>query len=73
MNRKDQRNYFAVFVDIWKLFKEFSVPDGRQEYWSQYKSRVNILDGKYGHSELFRNLVLAVTKELERIEKQTEI
>lgn len=70
MNQKEQRNYFILFVDIWKLFKEFSTPDGSQEYWSRYKAAVDQLDGKYECLALFRNLVLAVTKELERIEKQ---
>ncbi len=72
MNQKEQRKYFVVFVDVWKLFKEFSALDGSQAYWSRYKSRVDMLDGKYGKSELFRNLALAVTKELERIEKQNK-
>ena len=72
MNRIEQREYFALFVDIWKLFKEFSTPDGSQEYWNRYKSRVDMLDEKCRHSELFRSLVFVVTKELEKIEKQSE-
>lgn len=70
MNQKEQRKYFVVFVDVWKLFKEFSAPDGSKAYWSSYKAAVDQLDRKYERSELFRNLALAVTKELERIEKQ---
>lgn len=63
--------YNRMFVDIWELFKEYSQPDGSSQFWSNYKIAVDRLDRKYEHSELFRNLVLAVTKELERIERQS--
>lgn len=65
------KRYFQMFTDIWKLFKEYSQPDGSNQFWSSYKVAVDRLDKKYEHSELFRNLVLAVTKELERIERQS--
>lgn len=63
--------YNRMFVDIWELFKEYSQPDGSNQFWSSYKIAVDRLDRKYEHSELFRNLALAVTKELERIERQS--
>lgn len=59
--------YNRMFVDIWELFKEYSQPDGSSRFWNNYKVAVDRLDKKYEHSELFRNLVLAVTKELQRI------
>ena len=61
--------YFQMFTDSWKLFKEYSKPDGSRQFWSSYKAAVDELDKKYEHSELFRNLVLAVTKELQRIRR----
>ena len=64
------KRYFQMFTDIWKLFKEYSQPDGSNQFWSSYKTAVDQLDRKYERSELFRNLALAVTKELERIERQ---
>lgn len=63
--------YFQMFTDIWKIFKEYSQPDGSSQFWSNYKTAVDRLDRKYEHSDLFRNLALAVTKELERIERQS--
>lgn len=65
------KRYFQMFTDVWKLFKEYSQPDGNSQFWSSYKTAVDQLDRKYERSELFRNLALAVTKELERIEKQS--
>ena len=65
------KRYFQMFTDVWKLFKEYSQPDGSSQFWSSYKTAVDQLDRKYKRSELFRNLALAVTKELERIEKQS--
>ena len=64
------KRYFQMFTDVWKLFKEYSQPDGSNQFWNSYKTAVDQLDRKYERSELFRNLALAVTKELERIEKQ---
>ena len=65
------KRYFQMFTDVWKLFKEYSQPDGSNQFWNSYKTAVDQLDRKYERSELFRNLALAVTKELERIEKQS--
>lgn len=65
------KQYFQMFTDVWKLFKEYSQPDGGGQFWSSYKTAVDKLDKKYERSELFRNLALAVTKELERIKKQS--
>lgn len=71
MEDRKLKLYFQMFTDIWKLFKEYSRPDGSNQFWSSYKEAVDRLDRKYERSELFRNLALAVTKELERIEKQS--
>ena len=65
------KRYFQMFTDIWKLFKEYSQPDGSSQFWSSYKTAVDQLNRKNERSELIRILAQAVTKELERIEKQS--
>lgn len=67
----DIKEYYELFTDVWKLFKKYSVPDHSETFWKSYNEDVKALDNKYEQSELFRNLSLAVTKELERIEKQS--
>lgn len=67
----DIKKYYELFTDLWRLFKKYSSPDHSELFWKLYAEDVKALDSKYEYSELFRNLVLAVTKELERIEKQS--
>lgn len=64
------KKHYAMFTDIWKLFKNYSAPDRSEMFWAGYKAEVDRLDKKYHSAVLFRDLVLAVTKELDRIEKQ---
>lgn len=65
----DLQMYYNLFTDLWRLFKKYSSPDHTETFWKSYTEDVGMLDKKYGHSELFRNLAVAVTKELQRIEK----
>lgn len=67
----DIKKYYELFADLWRLFKKYSSPDHSELFWKLYAENVKALDSKHEHSELFRNLALAVTKELERIEKQS--
>lgn len=67
----DIKKYYELFADLWRLFKKYSSPDHSELFWKLYAEDVKALDSKYECLELFRNLVLAVTKELERIEKQS--
>ena len=67
----DIKKYYELFTDLWRLFKKYSSPDHSELFWKLYAEDVKALDNKYEHLELFRNLALAVTKELERIEKQS--
>lgn len=67
----DIKKYYELFTDLWRLFKKYSSQDHSESFWKLYAEDVKALDNKYEHLELFRNLALAVTKELERIEKQS--
>lgn len=69
MKEEKLKEYYSIYTDAWKLFKRFSYPDETAAFWGKYTAEVGMLDKKYGHSELFRNLAVAVTKELQRIEK----
>lgn len=65
----DIKKYYELFTDLWRLFKKHSSPDHREPFWKLYAEDVKTLDSKYEQSELFRNLVLAVTKEIMKIER----
>ena len=70
MNNDRIKPYYEIFTDVWKLFRHHSNPDESTEFWSNYTKAVDELDKKYKESDFFRSLVLAVTKELRRIEKE---
>lgn len=66
----DIKKYYELFADLWRLFKKYSTPDRSESFWKLYAEDVKALDSKYEYSELFRNLVLAVTKEIMKIERE---
>ena len=66
----DIKKYYELFTDLWRLFKKYSSPDHSESFWKLYAEDVKTLDSKYEHSELFRSLVVAVTKEIMKIERE---
>lgn len=70
MDNNRLKKYYEMFTDVWKLFRKYSSPDESSEFWSHYTEEVEKLNVKYENSELFQNMVLAVTKELTKIEKE---
>lgn len=72
MSRKKLRYYWQIIVDIWYLFKQYSSPDGSNEFWAVYTAESDRLNEKYQQSEFYQDLARAVTKELLRIEKEVQ-
>ena len=70
MKEEELRKYNTIFNDIWNHFKKYSSPDHSELFWKLYAEDVKALDSKYEYSELFRNLALAVTKEIMKIERE---
>ena len=70
MKEEELRKYNTIFNDIWNHFKKYSSPDRSESFWKLYAEDVKALDSKYEYSELFRNLVLAVTKEIMKTERE---
>lgn len=70
---KALRYYWQIFVDVWRMFKKYSSPDGSNEFWASYTAESDRLNEKYQQSELYQDLARAVTKELLRIEKEEDV
>ena len=66
----DIKKYNELFADLRRLLKKNSSPDHSELFWKLYAEDVKALDSKYEYSELFQNLVLAVTKEIMKIERE---
>ena len=64
------KQYYELFTDAWKLFREHSNPDESVDFWKRYEEEVERLDKKHNESEMLRKILLAVTDELVKIEKE---
>lgn len=69
MKQEELKEYYNIYTDAWKLFKKFSSPDRTIAFWQNYTAEVEMLDKKHNGSELFREIVIATTAELEQIER----
>lgn len=69
MEQEQLKQYYEIFTDGWKLFKEFSEPDGSDEFWQQLIDKASQLDKQY-NSRLFREISLAILNEIEKIDKE---
>lgn len=65
----DMKTEFAFFGEVWTFFKKyyFSRPD--ESYWRDLVEESAAINEKY-HCDLCRDLLIAVTKELQRREKE---
>lgn len=70
MDDKELKEYYSVFTDVWKLFKNHSNPDGSNAFWEAFIKDSDRLDEKYNCSPLYRNLARAVAEELDRLDKE---
>lgn len=69
MTEEQLKQYYDIFTDAWKLFREFSQPDGTTSFWERFLARTSQLDEKH-KSELLRDIIKAAIKEMEKIEKE---
>lgn len=66
MDNIELKQYYELFTDVWKLFRAHSNPDESDQFWENYVEDVRRLEKKHHESVLFQELVLAVTRELQK-------
>ena len=66
---RDMETEFAFFGEVWTFFKKYYFPRPDELYWSDLVEESAQISEKY-HCNLCRDLLIAVTKELQRREKK---
>lgn len=66
---KDIQKEQQIFVDVWEHYKKFYKAEDTEEYWSKQIEDCEALLGKYNDSMLIKDIMLAISKELERKSK----
>lgn len=66
MEHNRLKQYHEIFTDVWRLFRKYSDLDESEQFWENYVGDVEWLEKKHYESVLFQELVLAVTKELQK-------
>lgn len=61
-----------MFVDIWEHYKKFYRAENTDEYWTEQIAACQELQQKYQDSKLAKDMLLAISKELERKAKEEE-
>ena len=67
----DMKTEFAFFGEVWTFFKKYYFPRPDESYWRDLVEESAQINEKY-HCDLCRDLLIAVTKELQRREKEME-
>ena len=66
-----EKNYQRAFTCTWKLFKQYSEPNGSDEYWDGLIDGIKDLGMEFGESQFIKNLLIHVLlEEIERIYRE---
>ena len=66
---REMKTEFAFFGEVWTFFKKYYFPRPDESYWRDLVEESAQINEKY-HCDLCRDLLIAVTKELQRREKE---
>ncbi len=66
----DIQEQYNLFSDVWKLYKNYHVPDGTEEYWKTVWEQAAVISEKYHKTKLCHSLILAVIADFERRERE---
>jgi len=86
MSEKELRNYYEVYTDCWKFFRKYveliekidpkkTENDGMidsDSYWAALVDESTELYERHGNTQFVKGLLVATTKEIERIYKEKE-
>lgn len=70
MTKEQYKEYNALFVGCWDLFKKYAVSAGAEDqdaFWERYVNEEYELYKKHGFTPLAKSLLIASRKEIERL------
>lgn len=62
-----------AFMDVWKLYQEFAIPEENDEYWENLVKAMKDIEDKYPNSQLANQLALGVAKALDKTMKGEKV
>lgn len=65
----DMKTEFAFFGEVWTFFKKYYLPRPDESYWLDLVEESTAINEKY-YCDLCRDLLIAVTKEIQRREEK---
>ncbi len=63
---KDIPSEQQMFVDVWEHYKKFYKAENTDTYWTEQIAACQGLEQKYKDSMLAKDMLLAISRELER-------
>lgn len=70
MTEKELKQYYEIYTDCWKLFREYSEPDGTDEFWQRLVDEVDMLHKKHGKSKFSQKMLFETMDEIEGVYKK---
>lgn len=68
---EELKKVYGMFTDSWRLFKKFAdIQQLEDARWQQFVNESDSIAKRYDNGRLVRDLLLAVTRELERRSKK---
>ncbi|MGL6199884.1 MAG: hypothetical protein ACRC3H_13230 [Lachnospiraceae bacterium] len=69
MTEDDLKRYYAIYTDLWKLFRKNASPTDDEEFWSNLEKECYNLCEQHGNSSFVKQEVVNLQLEIERIWK----
>lgn len=68
---EELKKVYGMFTDSWRLFKKFAdIQQSEDARWQQFVNESDLIAKRYDNGRLVRDLLLTVTRELERCSKK---
>lgn len=65
---------YGMFTDVWRLYKQYAdIRQPEDNRWELFVAEAGALAKKYGNGRFVRDLIMAVTDELERRSKVPQV
>jgi len=64
---EELRSVYGMFTDTWKLYRKYTdIRQTQDTQWEMFIADADAVSKKYNSNKLCRDMILAVTSELER-------
>jgi len=72
MKENELKKYYAIYTDLWKLFRKNAVPTDEDAFWDNLIKETQELGEKYNNSEFIIQEAKNLLAEIERLWKDEQ-